>query len=208
MIYFLTPDERRPSGGIRQIYLMVDLLCDLGYEARVFHGDPGFRCTWFANETPIVARSTLQLETGDVLVIPEYSGGRGRERCGDAHVVVFNQNHFRTFNNLGYDGGGAGAYPGWPNAKAALYTSEAIREFLAIAVQGRLPLYRTRVVVDVDAFLPRPKRKLIALMRRKRHAEGEAVVQLVRRSGVTDWEFAAIDRLDQHAVAALLGEAA
>src|SRR6478672_2029594 len=102
MIYFLTPDEARPSGGIRQIYLMVDLLCELGYEASVFHGTPGFRCSWFDNTTPVVAKPFLRLERGDVLVVPEYDGARKRERCADSAVVVFNQGHFQTFVNAGF----------------------------------------------------------------------------------------------------------
>src|SRR5690349_22225347 len=97
LIYFLAPDENRPSGGIRQIYLMVDLLRELGYDAAIFHGEPGFRCTWFSNDTPVVSQPFLRLERGDLFVIPEYGGGRERPRCADARVVVLNQNHFRTF---------------------------------------------------------------------------------------------------------------
>jgi Glycosyl transferases group 1 len=208
LIYFLAPDEPRPSGGIRQIYLMVDLLCDLGYDATVFHGDPGFRCNWFENGTPVVARPFLRLESGDILVVPEYAGARARERCADAAVVIFNQNHFRTFINVGYEDHGESAYPGWPNAKAVLYTSEAIHRFLSVAVRGALPMHRTRVAVDTSAFVPREKRNLVALMRRKRHVEGEAVMQLVRRGNVGGWDVAPIEQMDQSTVARVLGEAA
>ncbi len=208
MIYFLAPDESRPSGGIRQIYLMVDILCELGYQASVFHGEPGFRCNWFDNDTPVVAQPFLRLEQGDVLVVPEYAGARARERCADASVVIFNQNHFRTFINVGYEDRSELGYPGWPNAKAVLFTSEAIRRFLSMAVRGPLPMYRTRVVVDSSAFVPREKRKLVALMRRKRHVEGEAVMQLVRRCNVGGWDVAPIEQMDQSTVAEILGEAA
>ena len=154
MIYFLTPDEARPSGGIRQIYLMVDLLCELGYEASVFHGTPGFRCSWFDNSTPVVAEPFLGLERGDLLVVPEYDGARKYERCRDAAVVHLNQNHFRTFINAGFHDSWPGDYPGWPNAKAVLATSEAVRRFISAALRAPLPVHSTRVVVDSERFAP------------------------------------------------------
>jgi hypothetical protein len=206
VIYFLTPDEKRPSGGTRQIYLMVDLLCELGYEASVFHGEPGFRCTWFENDTPVVSKPFLRLEVGDILVIPEYGGARERPRCGEARLVIFNQGHFHTFINVSGGSAVERGYPGWPQAAAVLYTSEAIRRFLSLAVLEPIPMYRTRVVVST-LFEPRQKRKLVVLMRRKRTAEGEAVVQLARRH-MPGWEFDAIDGIAQREVARKLGEAA
>lgn len=208
MIYFLTPDAARPSGGTRQIYLMVDLLCDLGYDAAVFHGEPGFRCTWFENDTPVVAKPFLRLERGDILVVPEYDGARHRERCADASLVIFNQGHYQTFINAGFEDAWRGAYPGWPNAAAVLYTSEAIRRFMDVAVRSPLPMYRTRVVVDVERFTPTQKRKTIALMTRKRAHEAEAVVQLLFRSGISGWEITPIGALQQTDVARVLGESA
>jgi glycosyltransferase involved in cell wall biosynthesis len=205
VIYFLTPDENRPSGGTRQIYLMVDLLRELGYDAAVFHGEPGFRCTWFENDTPVVSKPFLTLDRGDIFVIPEYGGARERPRCAEARVVILNQNHFRTFINVPGDDT-SGGYPGWPHAAAVLYTSDAIRRFLSLAMRESVPTYRTRVVVS-SLFAPRDKRKLVVLMRRKRHAQGEAVVQLARRHS-SGWEFDAIDGLEQSAVARRLGEAA
>jgi hypothetical protein len=208
MIYFLTPDEQRPSGGIRQIYLMVDVLCELGYEASVFHGAPGFRCGWFENTTPVVAKPFLGLERGDVLVVPEYDGARKYERCRDAAVVHLNQNHFRTFINAGFDDSWTGDYPGWPNAKAVLVTSEAVRRFISAALRAPLPVHSARVVVDSERFLPGRKRKLVALMPRKRRHEAEAVVQLVYRGGFEGWEVVVIDKLSHGAVAEVLSEAA
>jgi glycosyltransferase involved in cell wall biosynthesis len=208
MIYFLTPDEARPSGGIRQIYLMVDLLCELGYETSVFHGTPEFRCTWFENRTPVVAKPFLRLERGDLLVVPEYDGARKRERCKDAAVVVFNQGHFQTFVNAGFTDSWPGAYPGWPNAKAVLATSEAVRAFMSVALRAPLPVHTTRVVVDVARFVPGPKRKLIALMTRKRRHEAEAVVQLIYRCGLQGWDVVTIDQMTHSEVAGVLSEAA
>jgi hypothetical protein len=208
VIYFLAPDETRPSGGIRQTYLMVDVLRELGHDAAVFHGTPGFRCRWFDNDTPVVAQPFLTLERGDVLVVPEHRGALARERCGDAAVVVLNQNHFRTFLGAGFEDRWAGAYPGWPNAKAVLATSVAIRRFLTVALRGPVPVYPVTVVVDTDRFVPAEKQRVIALMFRKRRAEAESVAQLVARCGLDGWRIEAIGARPIDDVARVLGEAA
>jgi hypothetical protein len=208
MIYFLTPDEARPSGGVRQAYLMVDLLCEMGHEAAIFHGTPGFRPDWFAHETPIVARPTLRLERGDMLVVPEYDGARKRDRCGDASVVMLNQNHFRTFINSGFEDRWTGAYPGWPNAVAAIATSEAIAKFLRAAARGPLPIHVVRVGVDAPRGPLGAKRRMICVMPRKRHHDAEAVVQLLHRSGLDGWEIVPIVGMPHDEVQRTLTDAA
>jgi len=208
MIYFLAPDNARPSGGVRQIYLMVDVLRELGYDASVFHGQSGFRCAWFEHDTPVVARPQLELERGDVLVVPEHRGGLARERCGDAAVVMLNQNHFRTFMGAGFQDRWPGSYPGWPNAKAVLATSETIRRFMAVALRDPLPVYPVTVPVDSARFAPAAKQRRFALMFRKRQAEAETVAQLIARTGLSGWAIDAIGEQPQEEVARILSEAA
>jgi hypothetical protein len=208
VIYVLTPDNPRPSGGTRVSYLMVDVLRDLGYDAAIFHGDPGFRCSWFDYDTPVVARPFLRLARGDVLVVPEYRGGTQYERCKDAAVVICNQNHFRTFLGGGFDATWPGAYPGWPNAQAVLVTSNAIEEFMTFALRAPLPVHRIRLVVDTSLFTPATKRRRIALMFRKRRAEAETVVQLLTRSGPEGWEITPIGEMPQADVARVFADSA
>jgi hypothetical protein len=208
MIYFLAPDNARPSGGVRQIYLMVDVLRELGYDASVFHGQPGFRCDWFDHSTPIVARPSLELERGDVLVVPEHRGGLARERCGAASVVMLNQNHFRTFLGAGFEDRWPGSYPGWPNVKAVLATSETIRRFMGLALRDPLPVYPVSLVIDAARFAPRPKQRRFALMFRKRRAEAEIVAQLIARTGLQGWAIDAIGEQPLDEVARIFSEAA
>jgi Glycosyl transferases group 1 len=56
-VYYVCPDVDGPSGGIRVIYRHVDVLVRNGIDAYVLHERRGFRCTWFANETPVRAWS-------------------------------------------------------------------------------------------------------------------------------------------------------
>jgi hypothetical protein len=51
--YYLSADVVGASGGTRVIYRHVDLLVRNGFDACVVHEREGYRCTWFANETPV-----------------------------------------------------------------------------------------------------------------------------------------------------------
>lgn len=48
------PDDPYPKGATKSYYRYVDILNSLGHRAFVVHTKPGFRCTWFENETPVV----------------------------------------------------------------------------------------------------------------------------------------------------------
>jgi hypothetical protein len=52
-ILFICPDLDSPTGGIKQIYRNVDILNSAGFNAVVLHSSPGFRCTWFRNDTKV-----------------------------------------------------------------------------------------------------------------------------------------------------------
>lgn len=70
IVYFLTPDQSVARGGVRTNYRQVDLLNAAGIEAAVVHGQPRFRCTWFANETRVVSAPDVELGPQDILVVP------------------------------------------------------------------------------------------------------------------------------------------
>lgn len=59
-IYILATDDNTPSGGRRVIYTLVDLLCNLGYEAYALHQTKDFRYTWFPNDTPVCWTQEIQ----------------------------------------------------------------------------------------------------------------------------------------------------
>lgn len=52
-IYVLSLDTNEPVGGVKKQYQHVDILNKNGFEAYILHAIPGFRCTWFKNETKI-----------------------------------------------------------------------------------------------------------------------------------------------------------
>lgn len=58
-LLFICPDIQQPSGGIKQIYRQVDILNKNNFEAYILHENPGFKCNWFANKTPVLYNPSL-----------------------------------------------------------------------------------------------------------------------------------------------------
>src|SRR6476619_6923617 len=53
MIRIMAPDLPSPSGGIKVIYNYVEHLVELGYDARVWHGTPGFSYAGWDSPSPV-----------------------------------------------------------------------------------------------------------------------------------------------------------
>src|SRR5262245_24139098 len=90
-LYYLAPHLTAPSGGVRNIYRHVDTLNDAGIDATVVHSKPGFRATWFDNQTRVMDAAGVSVEPSDVLVIPECYGPGLRGLPAERRVVIFNQ---------------------------------------------------------------------------------------------------------------------
>lgn len=52
-IYFICPDNKMATGGVKQLYRQVDILNKNGFNACILHKKKNFRSTWFKNETKI-----------------------------------------------------------------------------------------------------------------------------------------------------------
>ncbi len=140
-IYFYSPDYAFPSGGVRVIYRHVDILNNHGIPAFVLHQKPGFRASWFENETPIAwqanktFRRRLQFkikELGrpkvprdwhiiggtspvlgdeDILVLPEIVGPNMEKMALGVKKVILNQNCYLTFQKYSITDGSTNQNP-------------------------------------------------------------------------------------------------
>src|SRR6185312_15023609 len=90
-VYYLSPMETKPSGGVKVIYQHVDALQDLGIRAAVLHAKDGFRCDWFENQTPVVSAATVNPKANDTLAAPECYGPTLHLFPPEIRKVVFNQ---------------------------------------------------------------------------------------------------------------------
>lgn len=204
----MAPDLPHPSGGIKVIYNYVEHLVDLGYDACVWHGTPGFGYSSWEHHAPVETGLALEFIPGDVLVMPETGGSKWAFLNPDTPTVMLCQGMDFVFADAGFTEDVPGAYPGWRQATCVLSVSEAISTFLEGACEQGFPIYRIPVEIE-SWFAPSAKRRQIALMPRRRREDLIGAVQLLRRSGrLGDWEIVLIDGMTQPEVASALGEAA
>ncbi|WP_427172936.1 glycosyltransferase [Arthrobacter sp. 92] len=156
-VYYLTPAERSPSGGVKVIYRHVDELNAMGIPAAVVHDRHDFRCDWFENSTRVVSAKTLRLKRGDLLVLPEcYGAGFGGLPPG-VRVVVFNQGPHHTFDQIAMEPGRPGApYSELEGLEGILTVSDDGAELLGM-VFPQVRLSTARNVIDERVFYPSDK---------------------------------------------------
>ncbi|GAA1439099.1 hypothetical protein GCM10009641_46020 [Mycobacterium cookii] len=208
MIRFMAPDLPSPSGGIKVIYRYVEHLQALGHDARVWHGTSGFRYPSWGSTATVETGSRLEFDAGDVLVMPETGGSKWSFLTEGQPVVMLCQGMDFVFSNSDFLTDEPGAYPGWPQATAAISVSDAIDTFLRRACHDGFPVHNVPVQIE-DWFQPTTKERRIALMPRRRREDLLGAVQLIRRSGrLGDWEIVLIDGMTQQQVADELGRAA
>ncbi|WP_433532668.1 hypothetical protein ACQPYA_11940 [Micromonospora sp. CA-263727] len=200
VVHYLSPDDNKPSGGIRNLYRHVDLLNESGIPATVLHSRPGFRVDWFGNDTRVTAAADVTLGPADLLVVPEYYGPALRRLPAPARKLVFNQNAYHTFTELPYGDTAAGApYRDCPGIEALVTVSEDNVALLRHTFPG-LDVRLARVVVDEQLFHPpaRPAGRRIGHMPRRRADEQEQLLHILRaRGALAGWELVPIDGLTE-----------
>jgi hypothetical protein len=210
-VYYLSPDDNTPSGGIRVLYRHVDLLNAAGRPAAILHTRPGFRAGWFVNETRVLSAGEVTLGPADILVVPEYFGPGLGALPAACRKVVFNQNAYQTFDRVPFAGTAAGApYAGVRGIEALLTVSQDNAALLRHAFPG-LAVHIARVVVDERVFHPgeRAPGKRIGYMPRRRAREQEQLLHILRSRGCLEgWELVAIDGLSEAQTAAALRDCA
>lgn len=208
-LFFLSPDDNSPVGGIKVLYRHVDILNQNGFQAAVVHKKKGFRCTWFENQTRVEYRQNLQPDPFDFAVIPEIHGPRLAEMVPLAKKVIFNQNAYLTFREYSFDPQDLTTAYRDPSVVAALVVSEDSRRYLSY-VFPELKVFRVHVGVDVAKFRFRElaqKRRQMAFMVRKHVEDARQVVNILKFRGALDgWEIAAIQNLTESEVAQVLEE--
>jgi hypothetical protein len=211
-VYYVAPDRDRPSGGVRVIYRHVGLLNQLGVRAFVMHQRPGFSCTWFEHDTPVLAGRDAELGPADVLVVPEWYGTSLHRVPSVPRLVVFNQGAYRTFDCVDYDRTGPRApYSGLERLVAFLAVSEDNVDYLRYTFPD-IPVALTRNVIDPEVFRPDPTRlpsRRIAVVPTRRPAELSQLRHILRARGIMNrWSIVPIMGRSERETAAVMQDAA
>lgn len=204
MIYYLSMDDNKPSGGRRVAYRHVDILNKAGIPARILHKHSGFRLTWFEHNTQIAYIDTEIIDNeNDILVLPET---RGITIAGcTMPYVIFNQNAYYTF--AGYkDTDTANPYQ-IENCKGVMCVSEDNRNYLSYAFPGLTP-HRVRVSIDPIFQYSDKKQNTVAVMSRKGYSDTRQVLEILkRRNDIEPFEWIWIDNVSMGEVADIFTKA-
>ncbi|MEU5940873.1 glycosyltransferase [Micromonospora sp. NPDC047548] len=196
VVYYLTPDQTSPRGGVRTNYRHVDLLNSMGIEAAVLHTARGFRCTWFDNNTRTVSAAETQLTDDDILVVPEFYSPGLHLLPAATRTVLFNQGAYHTFDYASDLGSRPGApYTEVANLVCMLTVSDDSAALLAYTFP-KIPVHQARPVINRRLFRPRPgsDRRRVGYVPRRRPLERKQLFHVLRARGVlTDWEMMPIE---------------
>ncbi|MGN6331342.1 MAG: glycosyltransferase family 4 protein [Motilibacteraceae bacterium] len=196
-VYFFTPDHDRPAGGVQVMYRHADALNAAGVPAAVLHQRPGFRCTWFPNDTVVTDVKRAQVCPEDLLVVPEIDADLLPGLPPTLpHVVLDQSGHLtwaRRTDALDRH------YRSAPQLRGVVTVSEHCVDLLSYAFPT-LPVARVHDGVDTALFHPpeRPAGRRIAYLPRRGRDDAVQVLAMLRVRGALDgWEVVALDGLPQ-----------
>lgn len=206
-IYFLSPPDTEPSGGIKHVYRQADILNRNGFNAAIIHQQPGFRHAWFENRTPILYPPEPKLAATDILVFPEVFGPQVATFARGVRKVLFNQNCYRTFMLYGLDRDKSAPSYLDPDVVAVIVASDDAVRYIRHASPSKR-LYRISLGIDATLFSYEPvKKRRLAFMPRRLPGDLVEVTNILRFRGVLDdVELAPIERMSEAQVAAAMKE--
>jgi hypothetical protein len=209
-IYYLTPDQTAPRGGVRMNYRHVDLLNELGMRASVLHSRPGFQVSWFDNKTPVAAAPEITLGPDDIIVVPEFYAPGFDVLPAEARKIVFNQGAYHTFDYAEDDGAPGAPYTQVPNLLGLLTVSDDSAALLRYTFPG-LTVHQARAVINQTLFHRegRPSGRRISFVPRRRPLDRRQLFHMLRARGVLDgWELCAIEGRTEAQTAELMRSSA
>lgn len=105
-LYYLVPDNPKPSWGIGVIYHHVKALNELGHDAVILHQKLGFKLPWLDMDLPVKYTDTLkpeELTSNDSLIVPEAMAHESFVSKCKAKKVLFIQNVAFIFEKLPFN---------------------------------------------------------------------------------------------------------
>jgi hypothetical protein len=199
-IYYLSPTPSGPRGGVRVFYRHVDLLNAAGFDAVVVHHKPGFRASWFANETRVAAARDVVVTPRDTLVVPEFYGAAITDWPAGPTIVLLNQGAYYTFDGVSL---ADAAVINGGRVAAILTISQDSVELLRYAF-GSVPVHYARSVIEEATFHPpanASSRRRISYATNRRGQERHQLLSILQLHGRPDWPFTPIQGMSEQEVA-------
>ncbi|MBV8328189.1 glycosyltransferase [Chryseobacterium sp.] len=235
-LYFVCPTNPHPSGGVKQIYRMVDILNKNGFNAAVVHKKAGHREQWFPNTTKVVhnpylfklikylnknklsvskrlklmflKKTSFSIEADSILVFPEIYSNISKI---EPHTkkVIFNQNCYYSFNGFPL-GTSPEEFPYNHNTTlGTIVVSEDSRNYIQAAFPDT-PVHRIHLGINAEIFnFSEKKEKTITFMPRKLAEDSTQILNIFQsRNPDSGWKIVPIDNKSETEVAELLKRSA
>lgn len=212
-IYFVCPNNKQATGGVKQIYRQVEILSKNGFNACVLHEKIGKKEKWFdSTEIPIeyspllfkrlkylfqnkkiglieriklffLEKRSKKIEKKAILVLPEIYGDCIHRIEPDVKKVIFNQNCFYTFNGYSIEDYLTTTPYLHINTLANIVVSENSKQYLEYSFSGSL-VYRLHLGINHKIFhFEKEKQKQICFMPRKLSEEVNQVINILKLQG-------------------------
>lgn len=236
-IYFICPNNKFASGGVKQIYRQVELLNKNGFNAVVLH-KKAIKESWFSHQIPVeispyifkklkylysnkkvdffknatlefLKKKSAKIEKNSILVFPEIYGPKIYEIEKGTRKVIFNQNCYYTFEHYSlFQNTSENPYL-HQDTIATICCSEDAENYLGFTFP-HARILRMALGIDSKIFsFSENKKKLIAFMPRKLSDDVTQVINILRqRNFLSDWEFASIEDKTEKEVAEIMKQSA
>jgi len=198
-VVYLSPDNHKPTGGIKVFYQHVQALRRLGVDAHVMHLAPGFRCHWFDSDAPVLHFG--QLRPGDQVVLPEVMPHfAARLRVRGVPYSIFVQNGYLTLEVSDFETTRQ-AYEGAQAVLSISADTAGLLQRLLPALRG--PVLPVQPAVQATTFSPGAKQRLVTYMPRKMPQHARMLAGWLAATH-PDWRFQALEGLSERQVAEAL----
>lgn len=183
-VVYVVPDVTEPSGGVRAIYRHAELAERIGVDAKVWHFAEDFRAWWFSSSAKVISGETVELGPDDVLVVPEVLVLDGFDPAPGVRKVIYNQNHYYTYDNF------SGAdYPAWKPAPQ-VWAGSVMTTNVLKALLPKLKVQLLPNVIDTELYrFSEERKRKIVLLPRKRPREAAVLTAIFKN----DKRFAGVE---------------
>jgi len=205
-IYIACPDLTAPTGGVKQLYRHVDILNKNGFSAAIIHKEPGFRCTWFENNTTIADPDPV-ITRNDYLALAECNTSNIHNVTPGIRKVILNQNAYLGFSDYPLDEYSLPVGFLHREVTSVISVSQDNAEYLSYVFPD-LQIDRIHHGIDPLLFAYRAnKKKQICFMPRKNVGDAIQVINILKyRDVLEDFTIVPIDNKTISETAEIMAE--
>lgn len=224
-ITFISPAEKKHSGGVKVLYRHSEILAANGFESYIFHPKyPNFSCDWFAHNVAFrkIKSKTFNLlhrnkqmkkfkESGyhnDFIVIPEIWAANYGLQClenGFSYAIFVQNGYFILNGKEKFEESTLKTI--YEQSNCLLSISEDTTNIISLAYPTIQTNKIIRLLPNIGPFFPnRKKEKIITYMPRKLPDHAAKVCFYLKEHLPKDWQIMSIENKNEQDVAEILSK--